>query len=409
MIGKTGVGKTTLFENMVDQDIRNGKGIVYLDPNGDAVQSILEKIPKERAEDVIYFDPANTENPMGLNLLEWSNDEEKDFLIAEWLEMFYKLYDPNKTGIIGPQFEHWGRNAALTVMSLPEGGTLIDIPRLFTDDQFRERAIKSVQDPIIRAFWQEQLAKTADFHKSEMYNYFISKFGRFMTNKMMRNIIGQSKSAFDIRKIMDEGKILLVNLSKGELGEMNSYLLGMVLVSKIQSAAFSRANIPETERKDFYLYVDEFQNFTTDSFATILSEARKYRLSLNVTNQYIAQLTEKIRDAVIGNAGTLICYRIGAGDAEYMVKEFPGVTIDDMVNLDKYTTYTKLLIDLTPSKPFTMHGVLSPIEKNQTMKEAIVQLSNLKYTHTKNEIEKILNKRYEKEKIDKESGINVLE
>jgi len=346
---------------------------------------------------------------MGLNLLEWSNDEEKDFLIAEWLEMFYKLYDPNKTGIIGPQFEHWGRNAALTVMSLPEGGTLIDIPRLFTDDQFRERAIKSVQDPIIRAFWQEQLAKTADFHKSEMYNYFISKFGRFMTNKMMRNIIGQSKSAFDIRKIMDEGKILLVNLSKGELGEMNSYLLGMVLVSKIQSAAFSRANIPETERKDFYLYVDEFQNFTTDSFATILSEARKYRLSLNVTNQYIAQLTEKIRDAVIGNAGTLICYRIGAGDAEYMVKEFPGVTIDDMVNLDKYTTYTKLLIDLTPSKPFTMHGVLSPIEKNQTMKEAIVQLSNLKYTHTKNEIEKILNKRYEKEKIDKESGINVLE
>ena len=224
----------------------------------------------------------------------------------------------------------------------------------------------------------------------------------------MRNIIGQPTSAFDFRKIMDEGKILLVNLSKGELGEMNSYLLGMVLVSKIQSAAFSRANIPEESRKDYYLYVDEFQNFTTDSFATILSEARKYRLSLNVTNQYIAQLTEKIRDAVIGNAGTLICYRIGANDAEYMVKEFPSVTIDDMVNLDKYTTYTKLLIDLTPSKPFTMHGVLSPIQKNKAMGEAIAQLSTTKFAHNVNDVDRDLDKRFEKEIIDKEDGINII-
>lgn len=383
MIGKTGVGKTTLFENMIDQDIRAGRGVAFIDPLGDAVESILQKIPKERAEDVILFDPSDTSRPTGLNLLEWRTPEEKDFLVAEWIEIFYKLYDPNRTGIVGPQWEHWGRNAALTVMALPEGGSIIDVPRLFTDDQFREKAISYVKDPIVAAFWSQQLAKTADFHKSEMYNYFISKFGRFMTNDLMRNIIGQAKSGFDIRKAMDEGKILLVNLAKGKIGEMNSNLLGLILVTKIQTAAFSRAEIPEDQRRDFYLYVDEFQNFTTDSFATILSEARKYRLSLNVTNQFIAQLPEKIRDAVIGNAGTMIVYRIGAADAEFMIKEFPGVAIDDMVNLDRFMTYIKILIDLTPSKPFSMKGIKSPVEKNPRLAEAVRQLSRLKFGRDK--------------------------
>ena len=393
MIGKTGVGKTTFFENMIDQDIQAGKGVCFIDPLGDAIESIIQKIPRERAEDVILFDPGDTQFPMGLNLLEWKNPEEKDFLISEWLEIFYKLFDPNKTGIVGPQFEHWGRNAALTVMSLPQGGSLIDIPRLFTDDQFREYAVSYVQDPVVKAFWDQQLAKTADFHKSEMYNYFISKFGRFMTNDLMRNIIGQPKSVFDFREVMDSGKILLINLSKGKVGEMNSNLLGLILVSKIQTAAFSRANIPEDQRKDFYLYVDEFQNFTTDTFATILSEARKYRLNLNITNQYIAQLSEKIRDAVIGNAGSIVVYRVGATDAEFMAKEMPGVTIDDMVNLEKFHMYVKMLIDLTPTRPFSMRGMKSVIPKNKEMGEAIRNLSRHKYAKPKEVVERdFLNK-----------------
>jgi hypothetical protein len=208
-----------------------------------------------------------------------------------------------------------------------------------------------------------------------------------MTNDLMRNIIGQPQSAFDLREIMDSGKILLINLAKGKIGEMNSNLLGLILVSKLQTAAFSRADIPEDQRKDFYLYVDEFQNFTTDTFGTILSEARKYRLNLNITNQYIAQLSEKIRDAVIGNAGTMIAYRIGAADAEFMAKEFPGITIDDMVNLDRFTTYVKELIDLTPSQPFSMRGIKSPVVKNPELGEAIRQLSRLKYGHDRGVID----------------------
>lgn len=387
MIGKTGVGKTTLFENMIQQDIEEGKGVCFIDPLGDAIEHILHYIPKERAEDVILFDPSDTQRPMGLNLLEWEKPEERDFLVAEWLEIFYKLFDPQKTGIVGPQFEHWGRNASLTVMSQPDGGTLIEIPRLFTDDAFREKVVPYVTDPVVESFWSQQLAKTADFHKSEMYNYFTSKFGRFMTNDLIRNIIGQKKSAFNLREIMDQGKILLVNLSKGKIGEMNSYLLGMVLISKIQIAAFSRADIPEDQRKDFYLYVDEFQNFTTDTFKTILSEARKYHLSLNITNQYIAQLTEPVRDAVIGNAGSLIVYRIGAADAEFMAKEFPGISESDMVNLDKYTTYIKLLIDLTPSRPFSMRGIKPEPKKGQDIAEAVRQLSRLKYGRDRLEVE----------------------
>jgi hypothetical protein len=405
MLGKTGVGKTTLFENMIDQDILNGKGVCFIDPLGDAIESILKKIPKERAEDVVLFDPGDTDRPMGLNLLEWKRPEEKDFLIAEWLEIFYKLFDPNRTGMVGPQFEHWGRNAALTVMSMPDGGTLLDIPRLFTDDAFMKEAVSHVTDPVVKAFWEQQMAKTADFHKSEMYNYFISKFGRFMTNDLMRNIIGQTKSAFDIREIMDSGKILLINLAKGKIGDMNSNLLGLILVSKIQTAAFSRVDTPEEQRKDFYLYVDEFQNFTTDTFATILSEARKYRLNLNITNQYIAQLSEHIRDAVIGNAGTMITYRIGAADAEFMAKEFPGVTIDDMVNLERFTTYVKELIDATPTLPFSMRGILSPIKKNPEMGEAIRQLSRLKYGQDKDMINSEFAKRMVSAQLP-EAGIN---
>ena len=387
MIGKTGVGKTTLFLNMIEQDIKAGKGVCYIDPNGDAIQDILKIIPKERAEDVIIFDPSDTSRPMGLNMLEWETQADKDFLVAEWLEIFYKLFDPNRTGMVGPQFEHWGRNASLTVMSIPGGGTLIDIPRLFTDDGFREYAVSFVTDPVVLAFWNQQMAKMADFHKSEMLNYFSSKFGRFMTNDLVRNVIGQPKSAFNIRNIMDEGKIFLVNLSKGKIGETNSFLMGMVLVSKMQVAAFNRADIPEADRRDFYLYVDEFQNFTTATFKTILSEARKYRLNLLITNQYIAQLPEDIRDAVIGNAGSLISFRIGAQDAEFIAKEFPNISENDLVNLTFANTYAKILIDGTPTKPFSMKTIKSPTPPDEIMAEAIRQLSRLRFGQSRKDVE----------------------
>lgn len=392
-LGKSGTGKTTLFVNQIVQDINEGRGAAYLDPNGDAIETILQYIPKERAEDVIVFDPSDSERPIGLNILDWKRPEDRDFLVAEWLEIFYKLFDPNRTGMVGPQFEHWGRNASLSVMMRPEGGTLIDIPRLFTDDAFREDTIKYVKDPVVLAFWNEQMAKTSDYHKSEMFNYFISKFGRFMTNDLMRNIIGQTKSSFDIRQIMDEGKIFLVNLSKGKIGETNSYLLGMVLVAKMQVAAFQRADIAEDERKDFFLYVDEFQNFTTDSFKTILSEARKYRLNLNITNQYIAQLPQEIKDAIIGNAGTLATFRVGAEDAEFLSKEFNNVTPNDIANLPFATTYTKLLVDGTPSKPFSMMTVPYPEGQNPELAKAIKELSRLKFGRDKAQVEQEFNTR----------------
>ncbi|HLB95394.1 MAG TPA: type IV secretion system DNA-binding domain-containing protein [Patescibacteria group bacterium] len=388
MIGKTGVGKTTLFSNMFEQDMKEGRGACFIDPLGDAVEDLLGKVPPERVQDVVLFDPADTEFPLGLNLLEWQTADQRDFLIQEAIQIFYKLFDPTQMGIVGPQWEHWFRNAALTIMAQSGGGTLIDVPRIFTDDGFRTKLISNVSDPIVRSFWTKQLAKTADFHKSEMYNYFISKFGRFMTNDLMRNIIGQKKSSFNIRQLMDEGKIILINLSKGKIGEVNSDLLGMILVSKIQMAAFSRADMPEEQRRDFYLYVDEFQNFTTDSFASILSEARKYRLNLAITNQYIAQLVEKIRDAVIGNVGTMISYRIGAGDAEFLVKEFPGAGINDLVNLDKFNTYTKLLIDGTPSKPFSMRGLKSETPSVGEIREEVRQSSRSKFGRERAEIEK---------------------
>ncbi|KKQ90546.1 MAG: hypothetical protein UT15_C0010G0007, partial [Berkelbacteria bacterium GW2011_GWA1_39_10] len=359
----------------------------YIDPLGDAIEDLLGKIPQERWQDVILFDPADTQFPLGLNLMEFKNPEERDFLIQETIQIFYKLFDPGQTGIVGPQWEHWFRNAALSIMAQPGGGTLIDIPRIFTDDAYRTKLVSYVTDPIVKSFWEQQLAKTADFHKSEMYNYFISKFGRFMTNDLMRNIIGQKKSSFDIREAMDNGKIILINLSKGKIGEVNSALLGMIIVSKIQMAAFSRADITEEQRRDFYLYVDEFQNFTTDSFATILSEARKYHLNLNVTNQYIAQLTEHIRDAVIGNAGTLISYRIGASDAEFLAKEFPGVTESDFTNIDKYNTYVKLLIDGTPSKPFSMKGIKSPTNSDSNIREQVRNINRQTYGRPLIEVE----------------------
>lgn len=380
MIGMTGTGKTTLFEQMIMQDIKAGEGVCYIDPHGDTAEAILAKIPRERADDVIYFDPGDIDRPFGLNVLEWETPEEKDFLVQEIIQIFYKLFDPNQTGMVGPQFEHWFRNAALTLMDWPAGGTLIEIPRLFTDDAYRDEHVAHVKDEVVKAFWTQQMAKTADFHKSEMFNYFISKFGRFMTNMMMRNIIGQPKSSFSIKEAMDSGKILIVNLSKGKVGEVNANMIGMILVAKLYTAAMSRHRIPEEQRRDFFLYVDEFQNLATDTFAAILSEARKYRLDLSITNQYISQLQEPIRDAIIGNVGTIISYRIGVPDAEFLEKEFqPVFSFHDLNSLERFNAYIKMLVDNTPTRPFSIKINKDDTQAVPEIGEAIRQLSRLKY------------------------------
>ncbi|MBI4142341.1 type IV secretion system DNA-binding domain-containing protein, partial [Candidatus Uhrbacteria bacterium] len=279
MIGTTGTGKTTIMENMCVQDIRAGEGVCVIDPHGEFAEHMLANVPKERADDVIYFDPADVERPVGLNMLEADTPEAMDFATQEMISIFYKLVtDPS---MIGPMFEHYMRNAMLTLMSNPEHpGTIVEIPRILTDKEYQALKLKTVSDPIIRAFWEKELPQTSGQTKGEMLPYLVSKIGRFIENTMMRNIIGQERSGFDFRAVMDQRKILICNLSKGKLGEMNANLLGLIIVTKLQMAALARANMPEHERKDFYLYIDEFQNFVTDSIATILSEARKYKLDL---------------------------------------------------------------------------------------------------------------------------------
>jgi len=391
-IGKTGTGKTTMMETMIVEDIKAGKGVGVIDPHGDLIDSLINKIPAERAKDVILVDPSDTERPLAINLLDWNKPEEKDFLVQEAISIFYKLFDPTGQGFIGPQFEHWMRNAALTLMEQPDGGTLIEIPRLFTDKAFEQKMVSNIKTEAVKAFWTKQMAQTSDYHKSEMLNYFVSKFGRFMTNDMMRNIMGQKKSAFNLRKVMDSQKILLVNLSKGKMGEVNSNLLGMMLVSKLQMAAMSRADQPEKDRKDFYLYVDEFQNFATDSFAEILSEARKYHLNLTIANQYVAQLDEKIRDAVFGNVGSLISFRIGAQDAEYVAKEMEPVYSEaDLINVDKFNAYLRLIIDNTPTRPFNIETILDRTLPNAELGAQIKQYSRLKYGRAKAEVDQETN------------------
>lgn len=391
IVGQTGTGKSTFLENMALQDMLNGDGFAFIDPHGDVAEKLLSMVPKERTEDVVYFCPADMDYPLGLNLFEFDQDnpEQKDFLIQEAINMLYKLYDPQHQGIIGPRYEHWFRNAALTIMADPEGATFIDIPKVFTDNQYMKNKLKHVKDQTVLDFWNKEMASTSDYHKSEVLGWFVSKFGAFMSNEMMRNIIGQTKSAFNLRDIMDNKKILLVNLSKGRTGELNSKLLGMIFVMKFQAAAMSRASIPEDERKDFALYVDEFQNFSTDSFATILSEARKYRLNLIVANQFTTQLTDEIRDAVFGNVGTIISFRVGTADAEFLVKQFaPVFDIDDLQRIPNYNTVTRMLIGGIPTQSFSMAGLPPLGSPNKELGDALKQLSAAKFGRPKAVVEK---------------------
>ncbi|KKW26482.1 MAG: hypothetical protein UY70_C0023G0017, partial [Candidatus Kaiserbacteria bacterium GW2011_GWB1_52_6] len=265
MIGKTGVGKSTVFQNMCLQDIENGRGVCYIDPHGESIDWLLAHIPKSRLQDVVLFDPSDTEFPFGLNLLEAHDEFEKDFLVNECIQIFYKLFDPKKTGVIGPQFEHWLRNAAQTVMAGPEGGSILEIPRLFVDREFEKKKRAHLTDPLVIDFWTKQMVHTSNFHKSEMLNYFMSKFGPFINNSLMRNIMSQHVSSFEFDTLMDGKKIVLVNLSKGKIGEINAHMLGLIVMSRLQMATLKRANRASDRRTPFYLYVDEFQNFATDT------------------------------------------------------------------------------------------------------------------------------------------------
>lgn len=397
IIGKTGVGKSVLLKEMILQDIRAGHGVACIDPHGDLVEGLLPLIPPERAEDVIYFDPSDTDRPMGLNMLESYTEEQKHFIVTSIIGLMYKLYDPQKTGIIGPRFEHAIRNAMLTVMVEP-GASFVEIVRVLTDSAYVQELLPKVTDPIVRRYWTDQIAQTSDFHKSEVLDYIVSKFGRFVTNKLMRNIIGQSKSAFDFRKVMDEGKILLVNLAKGKLGEENSSFLGLILVPKIMVAAMSRVDTPEDKRRDFYLYVDEFQNFATPDFAQILSEARKFRLNLCVANQFIGQMEEDVKNAVFGNVGTLVAFRVGVTDANYLQHWYTPVFSEvDLINVDVYNAYVNTIVGNKPVPPFSvdMRKDMAAMKKseNQKVAEAILSLSRLKYGRPRELVEAEISQR----------------
>ena len=396
IIGKTGVGKSELLTDMILQDIKAGKGVCFIDPH-DTVEKIMEMIPPERAEDVIYFNPSDTDRPMGLTVLDAATEEEKHFVTTSIVGLMYKLYDPHKTGIIGPRFEHAIRNAMLTVMSVP-GSTFIEVVRVLTDAKYVQELLPHVTDPIVRRYWTDQIAQTSDFHKFEVLEYIVSKFGRFVTNKMMRNIIGQSDSAFNFRKVMDEGKILLINLAKGRIGEENSQFLGLILVPKILIGAMSRQDIPEEKRKPFYLYVDEFQNFATPDFAQILTEARKFGLSLTVANQFIGQMEEEVKNAIFGNVGTVVSFRVGVTDANYLQHEYqPIFSETDLINVERFNAYMKTTVNNDPIPPFSIDltkdmGKIAEARSKQ-MADMVKQLSRLKYAKDKSVIEAEINHR----------------
>lgn len=388
IMGKTGTGKSEFIKNLAIQDIRDGKGVCVIDPHGDLADGLLELIPKSRYDDVIYFNPSDLERPMGLNMLEAPSEDMRDFAVQEMISIFYMLFPPE---MIGPMFEHNMRNYMLTLMSdLSDPGTLVEIPRMIADETFQKKWVSRVKDPVVRSFWEDEMAKTSDYHKSEMMGYLVSKVGRFVENEMMRNIIGQSKSSFNFREIMDQGKILLVNLSKGKTGEVNASLLGLIIVSKIQMAAFTRADMAEADRKDFYLYIDEFQNFVTPSIATILSEARKYRLNLVMAHQYMGQLVKdgktEIRDAVLGNVGSYITSRIGPEDAEVLVKIYePTFSAYDLSNNDFLTWNAKIIIDNSQGKPFTLK-VYPKSDGDRRVGEALKEISRLMYGRDRTDV-----------------------
>ena len=384
LIGKTGMGKSTVQENMIVEDIRAGRGVAVVDPHGDLAEKIIEYIPADRINDVIYFNPADMEYPIAFNVVESVDPSQRHLIASGLIGVFKKLWADSW----GPRLEYILRNAILAILDYP-GSTLLAVTRMLSDKPFRKKVIAKIQDPVVKAFWVNEFAGYADKFAAEAVSPIQNKVGQFLSSALIRNIVGQVKSSIDMREIMDEGKILIMNLSKGRIGEDNSALLGAMMITKIQLAAMSRVDIPEEQRKDFYLYIDEFQNFSTESFANILSEARKYRLNLIMAHQYIEQLDETVRAAVFGNVGTLVVFRVGATDAEELVKEFTPVFIEeDIVNLPKYEMYLKLMIDGISSDPFSARGLppLSDEEKTDS-KGKVIKVSRERYAQGKDMVE----------------------
>lgn len=381
LVGQTGTGKSNLIINMAINDIQQGKGVAVIDPHGDLIESLLGLMPENRLNDIIVFDPSDLQYPLGLNMLEYdfSRPEEKTFIVNEMQSIFNKLFAQET---MGPMFEQYMRNALLLLMedAQNEPATLMDVPRIFTDSEYREKKLARCQNPVVKDFWEREAVMVGgEASLQNMAPYITSKFNNFVANDYMRPIIRQLKSAFRFREVMDEGKIVLVNLSKGRIGDINAGLLGMIIVGKLLMAALSRVDLPQEQRRDFNLYIDEFQNFTTDSIATILSEARKYRLNLVIAHQFIAQLQDKTREAVFGNVGSLIAFRVGAKDAEELIKQFePTFRENDLLNLDNFNAYVKLLINGQTSKPFNIQ-TLASARANPQLLEQIKKLSRKKY------------------------------
>ena len=393
VIGQTGTGKSSIFQVMARQDMANGDGMCVVDPHGSLIEDLLPHVPAHRVDDVIIFDPSDLERPMGLNLLEAYTDEERDMVALDAMNIMIKMFDEE---IFGPRIQDYFRNGCLTLMADPNGGAITDIVRLFTDDSFQRSKVKHVTNPVVRSFWDNQMASTGAREKQEMIPYFAAKFGSFITNSMMRNIIGQVRSSFDFSQVMNEGKILLMNLSKGTTGDINSSLLGMIIVAKIQMATLRRQKEMKGDRRDFFLYIDEFQNYVTDSIESILSEARKYRLSLNIAHQYISQIDTSnkkkgvnLKDAVFGNVGSIMCYKISAQDAEHMAREMaPAFTEQDLINMDKYKAVMRLSIDTQPSQPFSIVPVNPYVEGGDAkIAKALKQISRLTYGRSKKFVE----------------------
>lgn len=379
VIGKTGMGKTTLIENMVYSDIVAGNGVCYVDPHGDTAEKMLEWIPTNRINDVIYFNPADLDFPISFNVLEKVSPEHRHLISSGLIGVFKKLWADSW----GPRLEYILRNAILALLEYPDS-TLLGINRLLVDKDYRRKVVDKISDPVVRSFWVDEFPRWNERVLQEVISPIQNKVGQFLSTSLIRNVVGQVKSSIDLRQIMDDKKILIMNLSKGRIGEDASHLLGAMMITKIQLAAMSRVNIKEEDRNDFYLYVDEFQNFTTESFADILSEARKYRLNLIIAHQYIEQLGEVVQPAVFGNVGTLICFRVGAADAEFLEKEFiPDLTQEDLVNLPKFHIYLKLMIDGVASEPFSAKGMPPVYSESQGNEQKVINVSRERYAKEK--------------------------
>ena len=384
IIGKTGMGKSTLLENMIISDIKAGKGVAVVDPHGDLADHILDNIPSNRTNDVVVFDPSDRDHPVAFNMLENIDPAMNSVVASGLVGIFKKIYGESW----GPRLEHILRNTILSLVEYPNT-TMLGITRILVDKDFRRRVVRKISDPIVKRFWEDEFEKMQERQRVEAISPIQNKVGQFLSSPIIRNIVGQPKSMVDLRFAMDKKKIFVCNLSKGKIGEDNSSLLGSMIITKFQLDAMSRSNIPENKRVDFYLYVDEFQNFATDSFATILSEARKYRLNLTMANQYIAQMSEEVQDAVFGNVGTLMSFQVGFDDAEYVSKQFSEVILpNDLVQLPKYNLYSKLLIDGMPSQPFsaaTLPPVVSDAEAGR--RDKVIRFSRERYSKPRETVE----------------------